>query len=85
MVVALSQSLLAGGTLESASPAEETFIPDAINFAGEHLGRWPCRLIAGKAYDTDWLRHMLRIVGGELICIDPRECNKHSQRYERKL
>ncbi len=63
-LLADGQGLPVGGTLESASPAEVKLAPDAIINASERLGRWPCRLIADKAYDADRLRQVLRMVGG---------------------
>ena len=85
MVVADGQGLPVGGTLESASPAEVRLAPEAICNASERLGRWPCRLIADKAYDADWLRHVLTMVGGELICPHRRGRKKSPQQDGRKL
>ena len=85
MVVADGQGLPVGGTLESASPAEVRLAPEAICNASERLGRWPCRLIADKAYDADWLRHVLKMVGGELICPHRRGRKKPPQQDGRKL
>jgi hypothetical protein len=31
-------------------------------------GRFPRRLIVDRAYDADSLRHLMRHLGGELIC-----------------
>ena len=85
MVVGDGQGLPVGGTLESASPAEVRLAPEAIINASERLGRWPCQLIADKAYDADWLRQELRKTGGELICPHRRGRRKPSQQDGRKL
>lgn len=85
MVVADGQGLPVGGTLESASPAEVRLAPKAIFNASERLGRWPSRLIADKAYDADWLRHVLAMVGGELICPHRRGRKREPLQDGRKL
>jgi transposase len=85
MVVADGQGLPVGGALESASPAEVRLAPEAIINASERLGRWPSRLIADKAYDADWLRHVLEMVGGELMCPHRRERKREPIQDGRKL
>ena len=85
MVVADGQGLPVGGTLESASPAEVKLAPEAIINASERLGRWPCRLIADKAYDADWLRNVLNMVGAELICPHRRGRKRQAIQDGRKL
>ena len=85
MVVADGQRLPVGGTLESASPAEVKLAPEAIFNASERLGRWPNRLIADKAYDADWLRSILEMVGGELICPHRRGRKRQPAQDGRKL
>ncbi len=85
MVVADGKGLPVGGTLSSASPAEVTLAIPALADCKARTGRFPRRLIVDRAYDADPLRHLMRNLGGELICPHRRNRKRASLQDGRAL
>ena len=74
-----------GGTLASASPAGVKLVIPTLADTHAKTGRLPRRLIAGKAYDADWLRKLMEGIGGELVCPHRRGRKRPPLQDGRKL